>query len=830
MSELVGARAVFVVAQKHFERLGGALTSFSTLHPVAQLDGMAFDAEEFPNCGLVWWPIRSQSLQFAEPGRLVVGRLEHAFRWEPDKETSHRYQVEPESVHPLSAQEGIEIFSVAAIEVGSPGDLLQSNFPLRAGHPPSNVVLVRWQGKIVGPFILRDIKYESGLYLANLAPERDETVWLVDELVFRRTFESRMLWERTDVSIVPRSRNEAGAILRQDSFEILLGPHLSQFREVAETSWKHVSAEELVRKTAKKLLTRKQFQEFRSVLEQVSALAEAEALSAAELESIAELARNAGRRIDSLETLAKSIVDSGVLDGDLEVQRQRDLADFIEKRASVVAAEIGERVVKERAELDHLVRQVATTKEELDRQEARRLDELEVEISRIKREAEHELADREMSVALRERGVAEASRALQSVSETYQASRKEITQQILELAPFFSLTAVSRGEGHLQGEQLEPDSSVLEGGSFALPAFAHDSSRDAGPILSEEDLLRRFETLAGNAGLKFRSLDLIGLHLSVKTGDMTVVGGPSGTGKTSLVHLYAHALRGADSEKEDHFLEVSVGPGWLDFRDILGAVNPIRKDFEPSETGLFRTLCCAASEYKSRGSASGIYVVCLDEMNLAQVEHYFAPILQGLSSPSREVRCFDASSLRQASPFRPWATVPLSRALRVVGTVNFDETTRQLSDRVLDRSSLVQLRAGNPGAVQMAAVPFGDLRCEGRAVRLEDFATWTKARELPRELGEVLDKMGPFLTHLGCPISNRRYRTLCTFVGSCSGLCTEKEAFELQVIFGILPRIRNVFGPDSREAALRFRQLLDDEGLLEASSCASEALAALGVT
>lgn len=65
-------------------------------------------------------------------------------------------------------------------------------------------------------------------------------------------------------------------------------------------------------------------------------------------------------------------------------------------------------------------------------------------------------------------------------------------------------------------------------------------------------------------------------------------------------------------------------------RDLLGHVNMFEGRFQPSEAGLYQHLIAAVEEDRRKGGESGIYVACLDEMNLAHVEHYFSDFLQAL--------------------------------------------------------------------------------------------------------------------------------------------------------------------------------------------------------
>ena len=88
-------------------------------------------------------------------------------------------------------------------------------------------------------------------------------------------------------------------------------------------------------------------------------------------------------------------------------------------------------------------------------------------------------------------------------------------------------------------------------------------------------------------------------------------------------------------------------------------------------------------------------VVGLSEMNVAPVEQYLAESLSALaearSGSERTVLPLYSSGMSpdNAADWPSSLAFPLN--LLVIGTVNVDETTRVLSDRVLDRANVLQL-------------------------------------------------------------------------------------------------------------------------------------------
>src|SRR5262249_29698687 len=225
----------------------------------------------------------------------------------------------------------------------------------------------------------------------------------------------------------------------------------------------------------------------------------------------------------------------------------------------------------------------------------------------------------------------------------------------------------------------------------AVPAFAlTPKQRPGGPALSEADFLDQFARVVEQHGFVFAKDDLINLHVCVKTAQLTVLAGLSGTGKSSLPRLYAEALGCADE-----YLHVPVRPDWLDDRDLIGAFNAVAQRFEPATSGLVERLIAAAEDrLHHRG---GIYLVCLDEMNLARVEHYFAQSLSVRELPParRYLTLFSQGLALADDPYREYHRIPLGDNVRFLGTVNIDETTHFFSPKVLDRSQVVAFGAPN---------------------------------------------------------------------------------------------------------------------------------------
>lgn len=191
-----------------------------------------------------------------------------------------------------------------------------------------------------------------------------------------------------------------------------------------------------------------------------------------------------------------------------------------------------------------------------------------------------------------------------------------------------------------------------------------------------EDVWKKCEAY----GIKFNKRILYAFHTALKINEwstITVLAGVSGTGKSELPRLYSE-FGGLN------FCSVAVQPNWDSQESMLGFFNSIDNQFEPEELLKFLVQCTTDPRYNEYMS-----VVLLDEMNLAHVEHYFAEFLSKLESRRGLSRNYlPEIEVKLGAGVKPYG-LKLSRTLLWTGTMNQDETTKSLSDKVLDRGIVI---------------------------------------------------------------------------------------------------------------------------------------------
>ncbi|NLG70273.1 MAG: AAA domain-containing protein [Firmicutes bacterium] len=198
--------------------------------------------------------------------------------------------------------------------------------------------------------------------------------------------------------------------------------------------------------------------------------------------------------------------------------------------------------------------------------------------------------------------------------------------------------------------------------------------------------MRRLLEWVEASGFVFEPWQIASYVTALRTKPFVILAGISGTGKTRLPQLVARAC-GQRCEV------IPVRPDWTDSSDLLGYTD-LAGTFRP---GPLLELARQAQEDPQRS-----YVVVLDEMNLARVEHYFAEVLSRIEDRRLERGQWVSKPLLGAAQVlrerddeeteaRVWAQVGLPPNLALVGPVNMDESTHGFSRKVLDRAFTLEL-------------------------------------------------------------------------------------------------------------------------------------------
>lgn len=306
-------------------------------------------------------------------------------------------------------------------------------------------------------------------------------------------------------------------------------------------------------------------------------------------------------------------------------------------------------------------------------------------------------------------------------------------------------------------------------------------------------------------GLRFPRRILHAFHTALKTSEwspMTVLAGVSGTGKSELPRLYSH-FGGIN------FLSLSVQPNWDSQESMLGFFNAIdnRFDARPVLQLLAQSQKKQTEDYPL-GLEDAMSLILMDEMNLAHVELYFAEFLSKLElrrgRKGNEVPCLDVSL---GAGIKPDYSLPLGRNVLWAGTMNQDETTKSLSDKVLDRGIVINFPRPTTLERRRQLKPLGE---QAPLLSRKLWESWW-CRESKFNDDQILpfkgfiEEMNTSLSKVGRAMGHRVWQSIEYYMANYpdvleaqrnnddAGLVQAmKVAFEDQLVQKVMPKLRGI--------------------------------------
>ena len=242
--------------------------------------------------------------------------------------------------------------------------------------------------------------------------------------------------------------------------------------------------------------------------------------------------------------------------------------------------------------------------------------------------------------------------------------------------------------------------------------------------------------------------------LALRTKPFLLLAGISGTGKSRIVREFAFKscpkyLQDKDGTTPGNYCMIEVKPNWHDSTELLGYYSNLSKEYQFKKFVKFLV--------KAKMYPDVPFFVCLDEMNLAPVEQYFAEVLSILETRKHprnpetkevDMKMIKTEVIVEAKYFQQLGKMsifknketgdPLKQKLTdrdiymklygideekdinkevgektelttlgltlpgnvlIIGTVNMDDTTHQFSRKVIDRAMTIEMNGGNLSAM-----------------------------------------------------------------------------------------------------------------------------------
>lgn len=290
---------------------------------------------------------------------------------------------------------------------------------------------------------------------------------------------------------------------------------------------------------------------------------------------------------------------------------------------------------------------------------------------------------------------------------------------------------------------------------------------------------------------------------------LTIFSGLPGVGKTSTVHHFADALGiKGPIENKANFLNVAVARGWTSSKDLLGNKNALRMSYEEGRTGIYSML--KALEYaKSSGKDDLINhqmlsIILLDEANLSPIEHYWSDFLS-ICDTFHEGKKLNLGG--RSNTF----TLDLPPSLRFIATINTDATVEPLSDRLLDRASVITLTNENNNLDNLSledlgfngAVPYQELAEAFMISREQTFKLQNSGKlELEKNALAKIRHALESDARSAHPvyISNRKMNAIYDYCAIANQLAFENDVppLDFAIAQHVIPKIRG-YGKDFKE-------------------------------
>ena len=274
---------------------------------------------------------------------------------------------------------------------------------------------------------------------------------------------------------------------------------------------------------------------------------------------------------------------------------------------------------------------------------------------------------------------------------------------------------------------------------------------------------------------------------------LMIMQGLSGTGKTSLATAFGEFLCNRSTV-------ISVQPMWKERSDVIGYFNEFTKQF--SESVLLKKL------YEARYS-DRIFVIVLDEMNIARVEYFFADFLS-LMELNEKDRYLEMTSdtwpkdpkLFEKGSFR------IPENVWFIGTANNDDSTFAISDKVYDRAMVMNLNqkarpftAGQTEGIRMSYRFFEKIVEDAK----KTFEMTARCRRKVAEIDRCLTEQ--FHITYGNRIRKQMEEYIAVYL-ACGG--TEQEALDDFLMKKILRKLEGQNPIVIAKACARLEELLDE--------------------
>ncbi|MBB5349537.1 hypothetical protein JWG42_13960 [Desulfoprunum benzoelyticum] len=351
------------------------------------------------------------------------------------------------------------------------------------------------------------------------------------------------------------------------------------------------------------------------------------------------------------------------------------------------------------------------------------------------------------------------------------------------------------------------------------------SLKPAASFPSEQEMLKKTSNYIKSQNLYFPERVINAFHTALKINDISplvVLAGISGTGKSELPRRYAEGMG-------IHTVILAVQPRWDSPQDLFGFYNYLEERYKATE--LARAM--VQFELYNRDQwqipvgwdhdrSDRMLLVLLDEMNLARVEYYFSEFLsrletrRGIDLTNPEERAKAEISLEMGSLAEGEKPIRLFPGQNVLfsGTMNEDETTQALSDKVLDRSCV--LRFGRPKRIS-ALENVKSIPPTASGLTFEQWRSFLEYDLPSQEKDKVnswINKLNDAMEKLNRPFGHRVAQAIQRYVANYPNWIPNRVSLAMadQIEQRIMPKLRGIEIGEAEQPLKEIHTVIKDCG------------------
>lgn len=302
--------------------------------------------------------------------------------------------------------------------------------------------------------------------------------------------------------------------------------------------------------------------------------------------------------------------------------------------------------------------------------------------------------------------------------------------------------------------------------------------------------------------------DILNMYICLSQSFLTVFSGEPGTGKTSICNILADSLGlnkfgSTGNISKNRYVPVSVERGWSSKRDLIGYFNPLTQKYDRSNAKIYDGLMILNEEKKESRFP---YLILLDEANLSPMEYYWADFMRAADSSESDVFINIGTE----------EDIYIPKTLHFLATINNDQTTEQLSPRLIDRAWIVKLPT-NCGIKESTKTVD---ECFKNSVLWEDIEkTFVSSESNEMSLKKVAEDIYELFNVHHLTVSPRVQQSIKNYVCVAQeimedefGVTKKQKAMDFAIVQKLLPKI-NGYYKNYERLFTSLTQICDENGL-----------------